>query len=247
VFDLQLEATIVAGVDVLARAGGLSKVAVIVAAAAVVNDDSLTIQLQPKAPKRADPFVSALYVNRLGPPPPLVAPVTQPPAKAPTKAPTISTSAPITAPTKTPVTAHIDPTKAPVPTAPKTAPVNLPTKAPVMLPTKAPTKAPTKLPTKLPTEAPTMAPVKPPTEPVFQPIRINCGGYASNYNDSQGQVWLTDRYSVGTTNPYSVTNNISGTNDPILYQSERWGSGSMNYSIPVPLGTYTVILHFAEI
>jgi hypothetical protein len=50
VFDLQLEATIVADVDVLAHAGGLSKVAVIVAAAAVVNDGSLTIPKRPNAP-----------------------------------------------------------------------------------------------------------------------------------------------------------------------------------------------------
>jgi Malectin domain len=85
-----------------------------------------------------------------------------------------------------------------------------------------------------------------PTAATFEPIRINCG-YASNFSDTQNRVWLSDRYSVGSTNSYTVTDNITGTSDPLLYQTERWSSGSMNYSIPVPLGTFNVILHFAEL
>ena len=39
---------------------------------------------------------------------------------------------------------------------------------------------------------------------------------------------------------------IAGTVDDVLYQSERWCT-SCSYSIPVPNGSYEVVLHFAEI
>ena len=35
----------------------------------------------------------------------------------------------------------------------------------------------------------------------------------------------------------------SGTDDPELYETERWGNFS--YAIPAPPGKYTVLLHFA--
>ena len=41
------------------------------------------------------------------------------------------------------------------------------------------------------------------------------------------------------------TNDIGGTTDDILYQSER--NGEFKYEIPVPTGSYEVVLHFAEL
>jgi hypothetical protein len=38
---------------------------------------------------------------------------------------------------------------------------------------------------------------------------------------------------------------VANTNDPTLYQSERWGK-SLSYNVPVTNGTYMVTLDFAE-
>jgi hypothetical protein len=52
-----------------------------------------------------------------------------------------------------------------------------------------------------------------------------------------------DKYSGGAIN--TTTASISGTSDPTLYQSERYGNFS--YNIPVPNGNYAVTLKFDEI
>jgi Malectin domain len=125
VFDAELEsATRVSAIDIVQLGGGMKDVATKVETSAVVNDGNLLINFLPIATKSL-PLISAIYANRLGPPPP---PVAKPPTKAPTKSPTKL------------------PTKAPV-----LAPVKPPTVKP---PTKAPTKAPTKRPTRTPTKAP---------------------------------------------------------------------------------------------
>jgi len=41
----------------------------------------------------------------------------------------------------------------------------------------------------------------------------------------------------------TYTTPVSGTDDPELYETERWGNFS--YAIPVTPGKYTVVLHFA--
>jgi glucose/arabinose dehydrogenase len=62
--------------------------------------------------------------------------------------------------------------------------------------------------------------------------------------DSVGQSWSGDKYFVGgTTKIYSTT--VSGTADPKLYQSERFGK-TLTYQIPVANGNYEVTLDFAE-
>jgi hypothetical protein len=82
-----------------------------------------------------------------------------------------------------------------------------------------------------------------PTGGSFAPIRVHAGGGA--YTDPLGQVWSADYgFSGGST--YSVTNPISNTNTPTLYQSQRYGSG-FSYQFTVPNGTYTVNLKFAEL
>ncbi|BAY23427.1 hypothetical protein NIES2100_31920 [Calothrix sp. NIES-2100] len=75
-------------------------------------------------------------------------------------------------------------------------------------------------------------------------IRINAGG--DTYTDISGNVWAKDAYF--TTSDTSATNKpISGSSDPLLYQTERSGK-EFSYNIPISSsGTYTVNLDFAEI
>jgi Malectin domain len=51
-----------------------------------------------------------------------------------------------------------------------------------------------------------------------QSLRVNCGG--PSYTDSLGQVWAADTgYNEGTAS--TVAGQITGTNDPALYQDGR--------------------------
>jgi len=70
----------------------------------------------------------------------------------------------------------------------------------------------------------------------------NCGGSA--FTASDGIHYAADtKYTGGTT--YSTNSNIAGTSDDVLYRSERYGN-SFSYNIPLPNGTYQVMLMFAE-
>ena len=73
-------------------------------------------------------------------------------------------------------------------------------------------------------------------------IRVNAGG--PSYLDSGGQTWSADTGFNGG-NTFSTTNTISNTNDPVLYQTERFGPTTYNFT--VPNGNYSVVLKFAEI
>jgi hypothetical protein len=78
----------------------------------------------------------------------------------------------------------------------------------------------------------------------FTPIRIHAGGGA--YTDSAGQVWAADTgYLNGWT--YSNPAQVANTADSGLYQTERWNTGTVQYRLSVPNGTYNVTLKFAEI
>jgi glucose/arabinose dehydrogenase len=73
--------------------------------------------------------------------------------------------------------------------------------------------------------------------------RINTGG--ASYTDSLGQKWLADEgFNAG--NVFTTQTPIAGTNDPTLFQSERWG-GPLLYNLAVPDGSYQVNLYFADI
>src|SRR5438067_8684992 len=74
-------------------------------------------------------------------------------------------------------------------------------------------------------------------------VRINCGGPA--YTDAAGHNWLADTYFVGGTKYSFGTKSVAGTNDPALYQTERYAA-NLVYNIPVTNGSYTVTLLFAE-
>jgi hypothetical protein len=66
----------------------------------------------------------------------------------------------------------------------------------------------------------------------------------TSFTDSKGQFWRPDDYFM---NGYTDTKRtqISGTADPDLFSSERYGH--FTYAIPVDSrDRYTLILHFAE-
>jgi hypothetical protein len=70
----------------------------------------------------------------------------------------------------------------------------------------------------------------------------NAGG--PQYTSQSGNVYEADTdYSGGST--ASTATVITGTSDPTLYQSVRYGNFS--YNIPLANGNYTVTLKFAEI
>jgi mono/diheme cytochrome c family protein len=82
------------------------------------------------------------------------------------------------------------------------------------------------------------------TSTSFTPIRVACG--EGQYVDPQGLVWAADHGYSGTTATYTTGSAVSGTTTPGLYQYLRYGQ-NFQYSFPVPTGTYTVTLKFAEI
>ena len=76
----------------------------------------------------------------------------------------------------------------------------------------------------------------------FTPIRVYTGWRA--YTDPSGQVWSADTgYTGGRYGETSAS--ISNTSTPVLYQYERWGDFTYNFSAPA--GSYNVTLKFAEI
>jgi Malectin domain len=203
----------------------------------------------PLAPPKATPPTKApLSSPKAAPPtnapiaPPKAAPPTKAPLTPPTKAPlSPPTEAPLSPPTRAPLS---PPTQAPV-SPPKVAP---PTNAPLSPPKAAP---PTEVPLSSPTKSPgavlnaTNAPTAPPLSNItFAPIRINCGSDRA-YNDSLGREWSADAYFTGGSSFASGIGQILNTTDDVIYRSERYGDAT--YNIPVPPGTYDVVLHFAEI
>lgn len=70
----------------------------------------------------------------------------------------------------------------------------------------------------------------------------NCGG--STFKSSEGISYSADmNFSGGGT--YSSNNSISGTEDDVLFQTERFGNFS--YNIDLSNGEYDVVLMFAEV
>jgi hypothetical protein len=78
--------------------------------------------------------------------------------------------------------------------------------------------------------------------------RVNTGG--SDVLEG-GQLWsgdvqFSDTDPAAPSQTYTSNTTIGNTTVPTIYQSERYGK-SFNYKMPLPNGTYTVNLHFAEI
>lgn len=142
-------------------------------------------------------------------------------------------------------------TTSPTPTTVPTA-TNTPTTVPTSSPTPTIGPSPTPQPTPTPTvSGPTNTPTPTPVSSVGR--KINAGGPL--YND-----WTADKqYAagsfgyIGSSATFSTTSNISGTTDPTLYKTERYGNDftdpakRLHYKFDVPNGNYQVVLKFAEI
>ncbi len=90
---------------------------------------------------------------------------------------------------------------------------------------------------------PTVTPTLSPTPVVASTWRVNAGG-PTYVSASSGFTWLADEnYNGGSTIAEGTT--IAGTNDPTLYDTQRYGS-SFSYSFNVPAGSYQISLLFAE-
>ena len=78
---------------------------------------------------------------------------------------------------------------------------------------------------------------------------VNAGG--GQFTASNGVTYEADNGSLvsGPSDVFSTTNDIAGTTDDPLYNTERWatGGGSYIYNVPVANGTYRVELNLAEI
>jgi hypothetical protein len=98
------------------------------------------------------------------------------------------------------------------------------------------------------TATPTLTPTSSATPAATSAWRVNCGGDA--YTDGLGRLWLGDRsfssggwgYVNGRT--ASATQPIAGTDDPVLYRSQR--DSMSRYRFTAPDGRYNVVLRFAE-
>ena len=130
---------------------------------------------------------------------------------------------------------------------------NSPTKTPTftntgtLTKTGTPTKTVTNTYTPSNTKTPTITPTPTATPPPSW--RVNAGG--SNYTDSLGNNWLADTNYSGTNMGVSTsTASISGTNDPTLYQTTRFGTGSLGnlftYTFNLYNDDYQVTLKFVE-
>lgn len=74
----------------------------------------------------------------------------------------------------------------------------------------------------------------------IRPVRLLASQTPYYSNDSN--LWSPDNYFEGG-QLASYASPVKGTDDPELYQTERWGNFS--YAIPVSPGKYSVTLHFA--
>jgi hypothetical protein len=74
----------------------------------------------------------------------------------------------------------------------------------------------------------------------IRPVRILAR--QSPYYSNDSHWWSPDNYFEGG-QLASYAQEVSGTDDPELYETERWGNFS--YAIPVTPGKYSLVLHFA--
>ena len=74
----------------------------------------------------------------------------------------------------------------------------------------------------------------------LRPVRVVAR--QSPYYSNDSHWWSQDNYFEGG-QLASYTQEVTGTDDPELYETERWGNFS--YAIPVTPGRYSVVLHFA--
>jgi hypothetical protein len=84
----------------------------------------------------------------------------------------------------------------------------------------------------------------PPPPPPSALLRINSGGPETIDNEV---TWNADKhYSTEISYTYRSSATITNTTNQELYRTERYGK-TFSYIIPVPIGSYEVRLHFAEL
>lgn len=78
-------------------------------------------------------------------------------------------------------------------------------------------------------------------------LAINCGG--DLYKDSKDIEYIEDSYVVGgQSSDFGSQFDIKNTNDPVLYQTERWSESDLEYNLPIlENGQYVLILKFSEV
>ena len=78
---------------------------------------------------------------------------------------------------------------------------------------------------------------------------INCGG--DEYTDKNGVKYEADKFfNGGTSSDHGLSFTIKNTEDELLYQTERWSSETLTYSLPLKSninGKYVLILKFSEV
>ncbi len=79
--------------------------------------------------------------------------------------------------------------------------------------------------------------------PIGPSFRV-AAGESAPYYDASGNVWAADYFSSGGMAAWTNTP-VTGTSDPLLYQTETVGS-SFSYNLPLLNGTYSLNLLFAE-
>ena len=180
-------------------------------------------------------------------PPTIVLPTIVPPTTAPPTTSKPTTVPPTIVPPTIVLPTTVKPTTVPPTTAPPTT--SKPTTVPptIVPPTTAPptTSKPMTVP---PTTSP---PISSPTVGGGSTVvyRVNAGG--SSYTDTLGHVWEADNPYVSFGRSFTVTGAaIAGTDDDVLFRSERWDDPSddpMRFDFQVENGLYQVRLGFAEI
>ena len=80
-------------------------------------------------------------------------------------------------------------------------------------------------------------------------VAVNCGG--DDFTDSKGVKYEADNYfNGGTSSDHGLSYTIKNTEDELLYQTERWSSQTLTYSLPLKPninGKYVLILKFSEV
>ena len=80
-------------------------------------------------------------------------------------------------------------------------------------------------------------------------VAINCGG--NDYRDSNGVLYEEDKYfNKGTPSDHGLSYDIKNTIDKALYQTERWSSDTLTYTLPLKSGIngkYVLVLKFSEV
>jgi hypothetical protein len=80
-------------------------------------------------------------------------------------------------------------------------------------------------------------------------VAVNCGG--DDFTDSKGVKYEADNYfNGGTPSDHGLSYSIKNTEDELLYQTERWSSETLTYSLPLKSninGKYVLILKFSEV